>query len=70
MMRVEQGASRWNIPVKADGIAITYRYWWDKISAEQKVWFSYEKFHFFFYKIFFYWRKKLTFDYLGSLILH
>eukprot|EP01125_Pyxidicula_operculata_P021136 TRINITY_DN8038_c0_g1_i1.p1 TRINITY_DN8038_c0_g1~~TRINITY_DN8038_c0_g1_i1.p1 ORF type:complete len:421 (-),score=58.42 TRINITY_DN8038_c0_g1_i1:58-1320(-) len=39
-MRIDQGAPRWNIPVKADILSIEFRKWWDKISEDQKIWFS------------------------------
>jgi len=39
-MRVEQGASAWNITVKADALSYEYRKYWEKVSASQKIWFK------------------------------
>jgi len=39
-MRIEEGASPWNILVEADGLAYEYRKWWDKNAKYQKIWFK------------------------------
>jgi len=39
-MRLEQGASRWNYPVKGDALAIRYRRWRDVVEPRSKPWFK------------------------------
>jgi phenylpropionate dioxygenase-like ring-hydroxylating dioxygenase large terminal subunit len=39
-LRLDQGASRWNYPVKSDALAIRYRRWRDLVEPRSKPWFK------------------------------
>jgi phenylpropionate dioxygenase-like ring-hydroxylating dioxygenase large terminal subunit len=39
-LRLDQGASRWNYPVKGDALAIRYRRWRDVVEPRSKPWFK------------------------------
>jgi len=39
-LRLDQGASRWNYPVKGDALAIRYRRWRDTVEPRSRPWFK------------------------------
>jgi len=39
-IRIDQGASRWNYPVKSDALAVRYRRWRDEVEPHSKPWFK------------------------------
>jgi hypothetical protein len=43
--RLDQGSSRWNLPVPADNMAVRFKKWIDDAQRAHPVWFKYVTLH-------------------------